>query len=367
MKPTRTDDKPAAAQGSSLQELLSAAFVVQQHNERLHMGQPPETGHSQILKEVLEVQEQLRGSHLDLREKAALVARRVRQMTQASGSAIGALNQDHVEYYAATGSAASLAGASVARVDSLAQECLETGQMLQCSSTETDPRVSQELCHALGVKALIGVPLKRQGKVVGVLEVHFAQFNSFHDQEVRTCQLLSALVEDAIVKGPHDASDDVVRPGVPPKTSNAQPRVNFSDTESLLAALEKIRPKLERLARNQAPAAPAQSASAKENPAAAEEPDSSAGVCRNCDHRLAENEVFCGNCGSPRQTQHIWSSLLELQRKAEASARQGGGTGEGVVDAFDDPLDVFPSELEEIVAKFSGESFETKEVKSAAC
>ena len=47
------------------------------------------------------------------------------------------------------------------------------------------PGSAQELCHALGVKALIGVPLKRRGKVVGVLEVHFAQLNSFHDQEMR--------------------------------------------------------------------------------------------------------------------------------------------------------------------------------------
>lgn len=357
MKPTSADDKPAVDQ-ASLQEFLSAAYVVQQHNERLQTGQPPETGHSQILKEILEVQEQLRSSRLDLREKTALVARRVRQMTQASGSAVGLISGDQIEYYAATGSAASEAGAIMPRESSLAYECLRTGQVLQCSAAETDPRLNQELCRSLGVEALIAVPVKREGEVVGVLEVHFSQFNSFHEEEVRACEMVSALVAEAILKPLGQPPDDASQNGASPVRPEVSQRPNVKNAESLLAALEKIRPKLEHLAKNPGPASSTSKVSWDPQPAS-----STSGTCRSCGQAMAEDEVFCGACGSPRQTQRIWSSLLELQRKAEDSARQGEGNG-AASDVFDDPLDVFPSELEEIVSKFSGEPFENVKTKS---
>lgn len=358
MKPTSADDKPTADQ-APLQQLLSAAYVVQQHHERLQAGQPPETGYSQILKEILEVQEQLRGSHLESREKAALIARRVRQMTQASGCAVGMVKEDQLEYYAATGSAASQAGACVPRESSLAHECLRTGQLLQSPTAETDSRLSPELCRALGVKALIAVPVKYENKIAGVLELHFAEANSFHEEEIRVCQLMSVLVAEGIVKPPGPHPEQPVQ-----RTAPAEPS-NIKDAESLLAALEKIRPKLEHLARNPGMASIAPPAGSPSLPIHRPDPDSPATTtCRACGHRMTEDEIFCGLCGSPRQPQRIWSSLLELQKKAENSAQGHAGSAAGD-DAFDSPLDVFPSELEDIVAKFSGEGFPEAPSKSA--
>jgi GAF domain-containing protein len=376
VKPIGTDDKPAAKQ-DSLQQLLAAAYTVQQHNERLHTGEPPENGDSRALKEILEVQEQLRASPLDLRERMALIARRLRHMTQASGSAIGLVNGAQLEYYAATGSAASQAGASLPQESILPYECLRTGQPLECPAAERDSRLNSELCRSLGVKALIAVPIKHEGQIAGVLELHFAEPNTFQEQEVRTCQLFSALVAEAILKPLSQRADvNIHGPTLPTDipSQSRNPRVN--DSESLLAALEKIRPRLEHLALHQAafndPRAanePAHPADGKESISwSASEPAAStsvsASICRVCDQPMGEDEGFCSHCGSPRQTQRVWSSLWELQRKAEESARRTpGSTMPG--DAFDEPLDVFPSELEEIVAKFSGEGFEANATESA--
>ncbi len=355
MKSTGTDDKPAVDQ-ASLQRLLSAAYVVQQHNERLQAGQPPETGHSQILKEILEVQEQLRSSQLDTQEKMALLARRLREMTRASGSAIGLLKGSRLEYAAATGRAASEAGAEMPEESCLAYECLRTGQLLQVSNTAADSRLNPEVCASLDVKALIGVPVKQEGRTAGILELHFDQPNSFQEQEVRTCQLLAALVTDAILKPLNHPANKAVPAGLG--------SMGITDTESLLAALEKIRPKLNRLGANRispnadSPANPTFEGGLAEPEIAAEPGTSTTTECRGCGHAMSADEQFCGLCGSPRQSQHVWSSLLDLQRKAEISARQNGKT---TTDAFDDPLDVFPSELEEIVAKFSGEPFEDED------
>jgi hypothetical protein len=376
VKPIGTDDKPAAKQ-DSLQQLLAAAYTVQQHNERLHTCLPPENGYSQILKEILEVQEQLQNSPLDLRERMALIARRLRQMTQASGSAIGLVSGARLEYYAATGSAASQAGRSLPQEFSLPYECLRTGQLLQCPAAESDSRLNSELCRSLGVKALIAVPVKHEGQIAGVLELHFAEPNTFQEQEVRTCQLISALVAEAILKPLSHRADVKMHGPTQPADMPSQPRIpHVKDSESLLAALEKIRPKLEHLALHQgafsdpqAASEPALPANGKEStswsvPEPAASPSVSTSVCRGCDQPMGEDEGFCSHCGSPRQTQRVWSSLWELQRKAEESARRTpGSTVPG--DAFDEPLDVFPSELEEIVAKFSGEGFEGKETESA--
>lgn len=345
MKPTKTDDKPAANQ-ASLQQLLSAAFIVQQHSERLQAGQPPENSYSQILKEILEVQEQLRDPNIGAREKIAMIARRMRQMTGATGSAIGLLNGTKLEYYTATGTAASEAGAEIPQEAALAYECLRTGQLLQSPVAQSDSRLNPQRCAALDVKALIAVPVKHEGKVAGVLELHFDQPNSFDEQEVRICQLASALVAEAILRPLSHRPESQVAPSVVPPS--------FKDADSLLAALEKIRPKLEHLARKPDTAPPAPS-SAPSNPTDAV--SAAMKICSTCGHRMTSDEAFCGLCGSPRQSQQVWSSLWDMQRKAETSARQNSVEAPAE-DRFDDPMDVFPSELEEIVAKFAGEPLE---------
>lgn len=361
MKPTGTDDKPAAIQ-ASLERLLSAAYVVQQHNERLQLGQPPDTGYSQILKEILEVQEQLRGAHLDVREKSALIARRIRQMTQASGSAVGIVKGTQLEYYAATGSAASQAGATVSVASSLAHACLQSDELLQSPNAEADSRLDAGLCRSLGVKALIAVPVKQAGELAGVLELHFAQASDFHDEEVRIAQLMSALVAEAIVKPLREEAHPQIQqpPAELPNANLPDVNLNIKDTESLLAALQKIRPKLEQLAGKPGMAPVASSTGTTPVPSPSNHSPSSspaAGVCRGCGEPMAADEIFCAGCGSPRQTNRLWSSLLELQRKAENSAGQSAASATSR-DAFDEPLDVFPSELEEIVAKFSTETFD---------
>ena len=348
MKSTTSDEK-AAVNDQSFQELLSAAWVVQQHHDRLQTGQVEETGSSGLLREILELQEQLRGTDLDLREKAALVARRVREMAQGSGSAVGIVAGSRLDYVAATGSAASEAGARVLLDASLAAECLRSGKLLQSAVAESDPRINSDLCRVLSVKALIAAPVLHGNKVAGVLEIHFAEPNSFHEQEVRTCQLAAALLGETIVKGAARAQEPRSLESSSPSTS-AGSHAAPQDKEALLAVLERIRPKLEHLARNpKTILSPPAEIADEVQPRAA---------CRDCGHPMGEDEIFCGTCGSPRQTQKVWSSLLEMQRRAEGALHGTSGENAAGDESSEAPLDLFPSELEEIVSKFSGESFE---------
>ncbi len=347
MKSTNNDEK-TAANDQSLEKLLSAAWVVQRHHDRLQTGEEVEPGYSGMLREILELQEQLRSPHLDLRERAALAARRVREMLQGSGSAVGLVEGTRLNYVAATGGAASEAGAQVLLDSSLSAECLQTGKLLQSPVAENDSRVNSELCRVLGVRALIAAPVLYESQVAGVLEVHFAEPNSFHEQEVRTCQLVAALVGETILKAAaksHASASPESPDSLLTDTAPALPQ----DKEALLAVLERIRPKLEHMARN-----PKTVLSPKGGPDGAGPPQA---ACRDCGRPMGEDEMFCGACGSPRQTQKVWSSLLEMQRRAERASQEVHGEEAEAGETPEDPLDILPSELEEIVAKYSGESF----------
>jgi len=267
---TSAQDKPTMNEGA-FQRLLQAAYVLQQHNERAHSG-TPEYGYGRTLAGILEIQEQVRSQRLDLQATASLIARRIRELTQASGAAVGMLDHDQLDYYAASGSAAGEAGARTPVDSTLAAECLRTGLVVQCPRAETDARLLPELCRQLGVKALIVVPVSYQGRVAGVLELHFSQPDSFADHDLRTCQLMAALLAESIASDAHSAN---ISPVSLPESPAADQRTQ------LLAALEKINPSLERLAGGSGADAPSL---ANQPPAPAQPPNahSSGTLCESC-------------------------------------------------------------------------------------
>jgi GAF domain len=335
---TGTPDKPVLDEGA-FQQLLSAAFVLQQHKERLQEKGALESAFGEVLTRVVAIQEQIRSRHLDLQAVATLVARRVREITDASGAAIGILSGNDLEYFAATGSASGELGARAPFELSVAAECLHTGLVLRCPNAETDARLKFELCRPLNIRALIAAPILFETKVAGVLELHFAQPNSFHEQDVRVCQLLVALLAEAVAKE-KDAPPETTLPG----ENAADTPAAFADTASMWAALEKIKPQLQRLAGPARPAAPAASPT----------------VCIACGGPLAEDESFCGSCGVSRQSPSTWSSLWDRQREAEKSAK---ARQDPAAENASDALDILPSELEDIVAQFSMDPDDVKPIK----
>jgi len=335
--PAGTPEKPVFDEGA-FQQLLSAAFVLQQHKERAESSGQPESAVGRVLTQVGEVQEQIRNYRLDLQAAATLIARRVREVTEASGAAVGILQGKDLEYFAATGSASGELGARAPFDLSLAAECLRTGLVLRSPDAERDRRLRSELCRPLHIRGLIAAPILFEAKVVGVLELHFAQPNSFQDQEVRTCQLLAALLSEAYAR-----ENELQTGSVRPQQAAAQ--VSESpENASVRAALEKIKPQLERLA--------AADADPNTPSAASAQSAVSTPVCSSCGHLLTGDDSFCNFCGTSRNAPSTWSSLWNLQREAERS-----GTLPEHADLGDasDGLEVLPSELEDIVSQFSVE------------
>jgi hypothetical protein len=390
---TITGEKPVMDEGA-FQRLLSAAFVLQQHNDRLQAGKP-DSGYGKTLTAILEIQEQIRSRRLDLQAAASLIARSIREITDATGAAVAILERDQLEYYAASGSAAGEAGSREPADASLAAECLRTGMILKCPKAETDPRLSSELCHLLNVKALIAAPLSCEGKVVGVLELHFARTDSFGEHEVRTCQLMAALLAELMTDKPAASAAGPVAsefaPGFP-APSTEEITVPPAEGPTMVAASLTLEPAPTpppapfadasfpdasfpdaSFPEASFPEAPSSSglssfgaSSSGSSPAEAspltpsshtpaESVPASGSECQACGHHLAPEEMSCEHCGTARHSASTWSSLWEMQRAAEKEAGGASSPEIAIGDDSHSELNVLPSELEDIVAQFSQE------------
>ncbi len=300
----------------TFQHILAAAYVLQEEAGRAR-PKPPSRDHTQTLSEIVETQSLIHSQQLDAAAASILIAERVQKITHAAGSAVGIVEGNELVYCAATGSAAGEAGFRLPIDDSLSAPCLHSGQVLQSSDAEKDKRLSLRLCRERGVRSLIALPVYHEGKVAGVLELWFAQVNAFQEHDVRTCQLMAGLVAEAIARSAELEWKQALA----------------TERATMLEALEKLKPQLERLtvqsatapAEPQTPAAPAEPP--VEEPAVVQPEIESRveTICPGCGHQFEPQEFFCGICGTARLTekpasdrlQSKWATLWHMQQAAE--------------------------------------------------
>jgi hypothetical protein len=340
-QPSKPPAEKPALDEKSFQQLLSAAYVLQQHKERSQAAQPSQPSFADVVAEIVEVQATIRRDRLGVVEAADLVTRRICEITSANGAALGILDSAHqwIDYVAAAGSAAPQSGSRLPLDHSLAADCVRSGQPTQSAETAEDSRLMPLLVHSLHIRSLVVAPVSRGANVEGALELYFNAAHAFREQEVRVCQLMAALIAETLSTRPDRTSvtlqavaEEAVQEG-----TNLD-ALNPGEKASLLASLERFQPEV-----NDVP----QTGASSDSPAS----------CRACNHQLAADEVFCGICGTARDVQRTWGSIWDMQRQAEASGNRRNG--HHAAEASDDVLDVFPSELEDIVAKFSLEPLES--------
>jgi len=290
----------------AFQQLLAAAYVLQEQNERLVPSAPLRPDVTQALSELVEIQSLIHSQQVDLHSAASLIAHGVAKFTGADGSAVGLLKEDELTYQSATGIASDDACMPFPAAASLSAHSLTRGQAVQSLDAQRDRRLPTELCRQAGVQSFIAVPAMRDGKVAGVIELRFAKKNGFQEQDVRTCQLMTGLWAEAIARAAE----------IEWKQALANERA------TMIEALEKIKPQLEKIAVEPVKEAELPAAEAPLEGAAAE-PEEVA--CRGCGHRLQEEESYCGLCGAPRpgeasasgDLQSKWASLWHLKQAAD--------------------------------------------------
>ena len=275
---------------ASFQQLLSAAYVLQEHNDRLR-AKGVHADFAENLSAIVETQKLIQTLQLDLAAAAELVAERVQKITNASGTAIGILEKGQLFYRAATGTAAIDAGSHVAPESALSADCLSRGSALNYPDVTPSLHVNSDRFRGRSVKAFIAVPVYHAGQVAGVLELRFARANSFRESDLRAAELMAGLLSEAMVTAARMKWKEALA----------------SERQSMLEALERIKPQIERLG-SDSPSiedlvvVKPSISPAERPPVKLEAPaPRSAVTCSACGSDFFdESESFCGICGSAR-------------------------------------------------------------------
>lgn len=298
---------------ATFQKLLAAAYVLQEHHDRARETAPVETRNenpdadsdTSILAQIVETQHEIQTSHLNLASTANLVVERILKITGAQGAAVGIMGDEHLVYHAGRGILARHMGQSMRPEATLSSSTMQHGVILRCTDARTDFRVNPEITKRLGIGSLISVPIFHSGRVGGALELVFAKTDAFHDQDVRTCQLMAGLVTETLIR----TVEEDWRKGL------------AAERASMLEVLEKIKPQLARLANTPEAAL----ALTKAQPDAASSLEKS--TCQHCGNELAAEELICGSCGTARPSsspsgdlQSKWATLWNLKNATQGSS-----------------------------------------------
>jgi hypothetical protein len=283
----------------SFTRLLAAAYVMQEHQDRVR-AKLPATDFGQVISQIVDTQHLVQTRKLDTEAALDLIADRLRKLSGATGAAIGLLDeldQSILDYRAVMGTASSLKGRRVPVNASVSASTLKTGEKLRCPVAEADPRLSADVRSGVGAESLFVVPVYYEGKVAGSIELFFSESSAFGEGDVRATELMAGLVTEVLAQ----ASESKLK------------RELAAERASVLLALERIKPQLERLNGEQS--------------AALEKTTQTKGeasvVCHACGHVLAEDEHSCGECGESRESekprgkelQGKWAAMWDRQKQ----------------------------------------------------
>ena len=349
-------EKPALDE-ETFQQLLEAAHVLQEQKAFEAVTRPKFTP-SEAIAKIVETQESLRAQPGDLPAAANLIAEHLQEITHATGVAIAVAHDDRLEYCAATGDAANLAGSD----------------LLVTPSRASDGQLSTRFNDGHADEQSIALPLHHDGKLAGLLEVRFANADTIDEPDMRSCQLMAGLMTEAIAR----AADKEWRQAL------------AAERAAMLEALERIKPQLERLAvgpaqsvieRAKKVAEPTESvlrpegATTEPSPSLAiSEASAKSGretICPQCGYQFGEHELFCGRCGTARPAgtlpsgdlQSKWASMWHLQQEAETKQQEDveRGTDESqfsspvassIPPSYETPSELSP-ELQNMITRFS--------------
>lgn len=117
--------------------------------------------------------------------------------------------------------------------------CLRTGTVLRCDDIEQDLRVDQELCRAIGIRAIVCVPVSAGQEVVGIFEIFSSRPGAFREididglraiaEEIAHCfQAEEALARAAVAAAADLGAAGELSPGWRPVSAPLRPRRRMS-------------------------------------------------------------------------------------------------------------------------------------------
>ena len=320
--------KPALDE-SSFQQILAAAYVVQQHNDGMRARDPAQNT-SSVLTEIAEIQSLIRSGGLDLNGAARLTAERLQKIARADGANIFIVRGGLLECIAEAGTVRN--GASCTADSIVANEKLKSGELYQSGDTQRDQHLNGALCRHAGAVSLIAAPIHRFDDFAGLIELRAARVNAFQETDVRSARLMSGLISgllerNARAESRERASSLGVAVDVPSPATGAAASVTIKDYLATGRAVEstdddqavpQLQPPVPQIAAHAVVEKPGVSKVPANT--LANESDLPA-ECRVCGRAFEAEDAFCGQCSMPRvagapseDLQSKWASLWYMQQ-----------------------------------------------------
>lgn len=134
----------------------------------------------------------------DLESALQLLAERAQYVMGASGAAIALRDGEEMICRASAGPSAPPLETQLQVDSGLTAESIRNRQILRCDDAESDRRVDQASCRALGVKSVMVTPLLRQRQAIGVFELLADRSYAFEERDVTVLRRLSEMVLTAL-------------------------------------------------------------------------------------------------------------------------------------------------------------------------
>ena len=126
-----------------------------------------------------------------------LLAERAKFITGASSTAIALLDEEQMVYRASSGVAPFEPGFALRAISALSAETLKSQKILSCGDTQSDLRLDPESCQLLSMISVMTVPLLRDGRAIGVLELISDRPQAFDERDSAAMQRLAELINTA--------------------------------------------------------------------------------------------------------------------------------------------------------------------------
>jgi putative methionine-R-sulfoxide reductase with GAF domain len=156
----------------------------------------------------------------DLDATLQLLAERAQYITGASGAAIALREGEEMICRASSGESAPELGAHLQVDSGLSGESVRTKKILRCDDAESDTRVNQESCRALGIASVVVMPLIREQEVNGVFELLSGTAYAFEERDLGALERLAEMIQTALEHAEAAKRVETVIAGAPGKAAS---------------------------------------------------------------------------------------------------------------------------------------------------
>ncbi|MBV9075254.1 MAG: TonB family protein [Acidobacteria bacterium] len=178
------------------------------------------------LNEVAGLQAVISEQNLDCAAALDLVARRMAELTRATGAAIALREGEDVVCRASFGNAPE-SGVRLSPT-SLSGQCFQSATVVSLEDSEEDSRVNPEICRQLNFRSLLVIPVMSATESIGIAEVLSPNPHNFTGSDILVLSFLTDLITSIaapVLEPDRTSVPDLAQYLVPPQIDDAEEEI----------------------------------------------------------------------------------------------------------------------------------------------